>query len=751
MENIIIKFTADTDGLRPAIEQLQLLGKISEEDAKKIDSINQSQKQYLQTLNATTTEAGKFNEEIKDLEKIIKAEVLAGMADAMIDYANEAEQATGQTVSLKKELKLLKEQIASGQFKGEELRQMTRRAAELQDRIGDVNQRVRALASDTKRLDAVVGAFRGLAAAGSVAAGAMGLLGQNNEELQKTLVKVQSAMAVLNGVQEISKMLTAESALKTMVLDGAQKAVAVSARVMGVSVAEATAAMTMGLSLVVAGLVYLISSMDDAAESSKNMTEQLMNDAKLMQKLTDIRIGMIKDGRARELMAEKIAFQRQLRELNKQLRKREISHQLHAEAVEVITDQHHKNMADINTKYDEEEKKRREKAAAEADAAREKRREKDYNELQAKIRDEIAGYELLINATSNIDEKMKYHQKITELRQEQVRLNKTLGDNEKKLEIDRLRDLQRIYEESFNKRDDADLNSFIDMQDEKMDESLDWWIRYMEVEEKYYAELAKKRKEQIQMWTQFAIDNAQVVANALFQIAANRLKAETDMQLEALDIEREQTLRNKNLTEEQRARIEERYRNQERAIKRNAWERQRQADIASAIIATALAIAKALPNVPLSVAAGIAGAAQVGVIASQPTPRFAEGTEYFIGKGTGTSDHNLAWLSSGERVVSAKTNADYYGALSAIHNREVEPGLANNIMEALKVMDLTLAPQFSKPEPKDKQLDPMELAQILERNRTQVSISLDEQGFTKHIRKSTTTTNYRNAKFRFQS
>ena len=64
MENVIIKFTADTTGLQPAVDQLKLLGKISEEDARKIDEINQSQAKYLNTLKATTKEAGNFSNEM---------------------------------------------------------------------------------------------------------------------------------------------------------------------------------------------------------------------------------------------------------------------------------------------------------------------------------------------------------------------------------------------------------------------------------------------------------------------------------------------------------------------------------------------------------------------------------------------------------------------------------------------------------------------------------------------------------------
>jgi len=48
------------------------------------------------------------------------------------------------------------------------------------------------------------------------------------------------------------------------------------------------------------------------------------------------------------------------------------------------------------------------------------------------------------------------------------------------------------------------------------------------------------------------------------------------------------------------------------------------ANIASAIIDTAAAVAKTLPNIPLSIAVGVAGAIQVAKIASTPIPSIAD-------------------------------------------------------------------------------------------------------------------------------
>ncbi len=61
------------------------------------------------------------------------------------------------------------------------------------------------------------------------------------------------------------------------------------------------------------------------------------------------------------------------------------------------------------------------------------------------------------------------------------------------------------------------------------------------------------------------------------------------------------------------------------ALKARQWKAQQQADIISSTIATALAVAKALPNIPLSVLAGVLGGIQTTIIATQDPPEFAKG------------------------------------------------------------------------------------------------------------------------------
>ena len=90
---------------------------------------------------------------------------------------------------------------------------MAQSAGNMKDAIADASNAVGRFASDTHGLDAMVQAANGVAAAFSVGAGVMGLFGVESEKTQNMILKVQSALAILNGVQAISNALNKDSVL----------------------------------------------------------------------------------------------------------------------------------------------------------------------------------------------------------------------------------------------------------------------------------------------------------------------------------------------------------------------------------------------------------------------------------------------------------------------------------------------------------------------------------------------------------
>lgn len=154
-----------------------------------------------------------------------------GKSTSQLDRISERfNKIENSTAPLKKRLRELQMMIAQMNFDGmtdnDVFVRMTAKAAEMKDALGDASQAVRLMSSDTAKLDATIEAMQGLAGVAGVATGAIGLLGTENEDLQRAMLKVQSAIAVMNGVQQIANVLNKDSILMLKLKDFWSKATA---------------------------------------------------------------------------------------------------------------------------------------------------------------------------------------------------------------------------------------------------------------------------------------------------------------------------------------------------------------------------------------------------------------------------------------------------------------------------------------------------------------------------------------------
>ena len=767
MENVIIKFVADTSGLEPAIKQLELLGKISKDDAAAFAQVNNEQKEFIQNLNKSTTEMGKLSNEVDGLMAEIQAGVMEGFADHLAEVTKETKQAGGGFKSMKQELKELKAQISSGSLGEKELREATKRAAELTDTIGDVNDKVKALASDTKRIDAVVTAFRGIAAAASVAAGAAALFGGENEKLTKTLAQAQGAMALLQGVQELANIATTEGALRTMVLDGAQKAAAVSSRILGVTISASMVMATAGISVLIAGLAYLISTMDDTSESAKNMDRALAGDAEAYLKARDKRLAMLKDGLDKELLINKQAHDTEINELIKKFKNGELSQTAYHKAIEVenefflfneqqIRDKFAKQEADAAKAHQENLTKDKKIANEKALQDLKQANDKSLQDRLRQIREEMAANQLAIESSTSITEQAAYFEKLTQLKKEQFFLTQDFTDSELILK-----------NEQFDKEYDAFVRMLVDKkyaQDDYYDADLEAWAAAEQAKLDAAKEAADKKaaydKEKIKEYTQLALFSAQTLSNTIFTINQQNRDAETASILESLSERKDAELSNKELTDAQRLQIEERYAQQEAEIKTRAWEAQKQAATMQAIINGALTIGNILatmPGGPLNpatiaslAAAAIATGAQIAIIESAQPPKFADGG--MVGGQLHSSGGTLIEAERGEYVINRQSTSDYLPSLKVLNSGEVEPTFANNILTALANGTFDLAAQFqTKQSASSDGINYDKLDRIMAKHKSNLNVNIDEQGLTTFLLKENSRVEFRNKKMRYRA
>jgi len=226
-ENIIIKITAESD-LSKANADLQAL-----QDNEK-DIANEMRKQSAeytkQVANIQNTVKGR-EAQIAALDKLSAAQkkqqagletelkkTKASLQDfnAKMGQVNDTvAKGAVQTPRLRTQMMALKDELAKMEMAGDNSSKafvnLSVKAGKLQDQMGDTQQTIRVLSSDTRGLDTAMGVGQGLAGAFSVATSAAALLGGENEDLQKAFFKVQAVMSILNGVNEVALMLNKNS------------------------------------------------------------------------------------------------------------------------------------------------------------------------------------------------------------------------------------------------------------------------------------------------------------------------------------------------------------------------------------------------------------------------------------------------------------------------------------------------------------------------------------------------------------
>jgi len=172
------------------------------------------------------------------------------------------------TTSAKQRLRELQKTLIDMSLAGQEgtkaFKQMEQEAGKLKDQIGDTGQRIKNLASDTRNIDTFVAGIQGITAGFQIAQGAAALFGSENEDLQKALLKVQGAMALANGVQQVANLLNKDSILITQGQAAAQAlyATAVGAST-GAMKAFRIALLATGIGAAIAAVGLLIAKWDD--------------------------------------------------------------------------------------------------------------------------------------------------------------------------------------------------------------------------------------------------------------------------------------------------------------------------------------------------------------------------------------------------------------------------------------------------------------------------------------------------------
>ena len=172
----------------------------------------------LKTVKLTDDQMDFLSQNIDEVAK----EIASLDAKELENIANKAGQMTDKFVTAKSELRQLTNLINSGQLTGDELIMAKNRAGQLTDEIGDTRDEIKRLASDTRGLDLLGDSMQTLGATMQIAEGSMALFGDESQEMQKALIRLNAVMAISNGLGQLGEQITKKGTLANRIAAGVQ-------------------------------------------------------------------------------------------------------------------------------------------------------------------------------------------------------------------------------------------------------------------------------------------------------------------------------------------------------------------------------------------------------------------------------------------------------------------------------------------------------------------------------------------------
>lgn len=205
------------------------------------------------------------------------------------------------------------------------------RLAQLTDQIGDTRSEIKALSSDTRSFDLFAGSVNFAADALQTYAGIAALAGANEEDVAKSIQTVVAIQAVANGVKSIANELTTKGTAANKAYAFVQKQVEILTSASTSATQKWGAALkSIGIGLLIAGIIKLVESMNlfgDSSKDAEKATEDLNRQLETQkQLLSDLGTGYKNNERLSNLrLKANGATDRQLYENSKKIREQELA------------------------------------------------------------------------------------------------------------------------------------------------------------------------------------------------------------------------------------------------------------------------------------------------------------------------------------------------------------------------------------------------------------------------------------------
>lgn len=755
----------------------QAFKKANTENAKYIETMQRIEKAVITTgkaTNATAKDIFQMYQHFQKLAQMVGTGGIEDIADEAEKVAKETleankefeqfkkklEETTTKSKSMKTELRELKTALTEMADRGEDgtkkFQDMMLHAAKLENQIDDTATRVRKLASDTFKLDASIEMLKGVTAAYAAAQGIQGLFGQQNEDFQKSLLKVQSALALVTAAQELKTLTEKYSSAQLLISQGIEKlGVGIknayllatgrltAAQVLQTSATRsATAAQTLlnnamkvsPVLLIVSAVAMLVGLWSKYADKQKEISEieselyalrlkgiqdNISNVDKFYKHLNDInetqiRIAEIQkknelqifdmrekaleqEGRAIDVKRKSLGIESEIRQrltaaygaYYEAIDNGEESAKKEAQSRITLYEGQLSMIEELAAKSEELENKKLILAAERAEKEKEIAKRSEMAKAETAVLIAADGSKKQLDATlAKI--KVEYKQEID---------NANLTAEEKtKIYIEYLRKTRKAEQDFFKlDRLDTKKQSLEDIfgieglgNEQKATIALSVGFSKEEVQKKLQElnqlvlegtgdmkkiEVAVEPKADMEVFKEVygaAVQAAGMIISDFYDTQSQMRQQDLSDSLNKLDEQRAAELSNKELTEAQRAAIDQKYRRLEAAEKLKAWRADQQAKGEQALINGLLAFTMAIAQNPTTgyiqgaIAMGLA-AIQAGLIFGKQPPAFAKGT-----KGSKVTPHGfklvgeegpeLIYDNGGKKVITSSDTAKILAA-----------------------------------------------------------------------------------------
>lgn len=248
------KINIDTD-----TSKLEVFDKIIKDTAKEVKELEKGvelAKQALNTLDPNSEEFVHLAKAIANTEKSIlefnkeaktfeasQREITKANRDLSASFDDVYGDLQPMTTRLGEMEDRMYELKLAGQENSAEFRELQAETVKYRQIIQSVDAAVDTYAKTSGKLEAIVEGATGIVGAFTAVQGVIGLVAGENEELEKALLKVNSAMAVLQGLQAVAEVLDKESAFSAIFLSGVRKSNAAATEAQAVAAETNTAAM----------------------------------------------------------------------------------------------------------------------------------------------------------------------------------------------------------------------------------------------------------------------------------------------------------------------------------------------------------------------------------------------------------------------------------------------------------------------------------------------------------------------------